>query len=153
MRYVNLLSAVLIATTLAPFEDAGARVYKWVDEDGNVQYTQTRPPDRPAETVEPRYYQPPAPADGADPTTTKTASKEGDKPEKETEKEETEYADPKTVEEFRKKNCELARKNLETLQQPSGRIRIEDGKGGFLDDAGKQAKIEETKRQVAENCK
>jgi len=42
--------AALIAA--APFP-APAEIYRWVDEQGRVHYTQTPPPDRPAATVRP----------------------------------------------------------------------------------------------------
>ena len=32
---------------------ADARIYKWVDDQGNVQYSQTKPRDREAQTVTP----------------------------------------------------------------------------------------------------
>lgn len=49
MNKTLLLAALIVA---APFP-ALAEIYRWVDAQGRVHYTQTPPPDRPAETVRP----------------------------------------------------------------------------------------------------
>ena len=46
----TLWLAVLIAAAPSP---ALAEIYRWVDAQGRVHYTQTPPPDRPAATVRP----------------------------------------------------------------------------------------------------
>jgi hypothetical protein len=49
MKKTLLLAALIVAAPLP----ALAEIYRWVDAQGRVQYTQTPPPDRPAETVRP----------------------------------------------------------------------------------------------------
>ena len=47
MKFLVLILAALLAMTTA----AHAEVYKWVDEDGNVHFTDTPPPKQKTEEV------------------------------------------------------------------------------------------------------
>ena len=42
---------ILLVLVILPFTDGHARMYKWVDDDGNVQYTERPPPDRDAKEL------------------------------------------------------------------------------------------------------
>lgn len=138
-----ILTAVLALGLAAP-GSAFARIYKWVDDEGNVQYTQTPPADRPAETVVTHIPKqvPPAqhPAEGSDQQSAEGGSSGQAQA----------AADQK---EQMKRNCEIARQNAKLLE--SGirvKVKDDDGNTAVLDDQQKAAKLAETKKQVELFC-
>lgn len=150
MRTRHLLLAAIVS--LAPLSEGfAAEMYKWTDDEGFTQFTQSPPSDRPYEVVNPRVTKPSQPAKEAPAAETngEVATQEEKEPAKD-------GAEPQQVaerEEQMKKNCEIAQENLRILE--SGvRVKVTDEKGepSFLDDAAKAEKLKQTKAQIKENC-
>jgi len=119
------------------------KVYKWVDAEGNTQYTQTPPPPSvQTDTVHLPTDPPPLPA-AADSTDAPPAAA-GNAP------------DNKALQEqARARNCQIARQNLETMTTNSN-IAMPDpnanNKLKVLNDEERLAAIEKAKQQVTEFC-
>ena len=149
MRHPIAIVALLAALGLGHAADA--RMYKWVDDEGNVQYTQHPPPQgKQAEQL--KLYGTVADDEEAakklDALREKAGSASKDR------EFATEYTEYMREREARiKQNCEIARQNLRVLENAS-RVQDRDASGQpyFLDDATRSAKVEETRRQVSEFC-
>jgi len=140
--------AAAIVMLVAPAQDAAARIYKWVDEEGNVQYTQKPPPDRPSETVD---------VATSGPSTAPEDEQEGEQS-ADAEPGEAEQAPaPEQLameqEEQIRQNCEIARNNLKLLE--SGvRVQTRDEAGNpvILDDEAREEELAEARKQVQTFC-
>ena len=145
------IATIAFATALwaAPPLQA-AKLYKWVDEQGNVTYSQTKPPDRESETIRLR-------------SATLDSSGAEDKLDDLNDRAESQRKDREVAEnsatataanaERKANNCGIARENMRILRTTS-RIRTKDtgGEAYFLDEAGIQAKIAESQQQIDDNC-
>lgn len=134
-------------------------VYKWVDADGKVHYSQSPPLDRPAEKVK-MPSQPPADAapkaqapktigteKEPDTATTKDQNQAAQKDKKETKKEKREK------EAQRQENCDQARRSLEGLEsRPRARKTEPDGTLVYMTDEERQAAIEQSRQGVSDFC-
>jgi len=145
------IAAIALAPALwasAPVQ--AAKLYKWVDEQGNVTYSQTKPPDREAETI--RLRSATLDASGAqdrlDELNDRAAAQQKDREFAENSATATAERDERMT-----SNCEIARQNMRILKTTS-RIQDKDADGEpyFLDEAGIQAKIASTQRQIDNNC-
>ena len=126
-----------------------AEMYKWVDDEGQVQYSQSPPPGRPAQTIKP----PPKVDSKAARDKLKQQLQDfevrGDKRQEQAE------ADQKTQEQAgeRKADCEAARERLAKL---AGKPRIlqyaEDGSSKRLTEEERQAAIAEARKKIEEHC-
>ncbi|HEX9583704.1 MAG TPA: DUF4124 domain-containing protein [Gammaproteobacteria bacterium] len=143
--------ALVIALAGAPLAPTQAKLYKWVDEDGNVTYSERKPPDQSATEIKIR----PAPA-----TPEQSRQQlEGLKDKVETGQMDRDYAktaateDQAHAEQF-KKNCEIARQNKRVLENTS-RIQDQDKDGNsyFLDQQQVSTKLEQTNKQIELYCK
>lgn len=137
--YRYLLIALLFSIT--SLSQAG--IYKWVDEQGNVHYSQKRPQDKQYERIKAPAS---APADAQSPyATSKESDKEGDKKGSTADSESAKNA------ELRRKNCEAAKKNLQIYQVYN---RVKDDKGNYirLDDNDRARLIEQNKQAIEEFC-
>ncbi len=151
-RYLRLWPLVaVVLLVMAPVESSLARLYKWVDEYGNVTYSERKPPGQQAEEIKVRT----APA-----STPKAEERLDSMREKtDTQRKDREFAtnaaneNQKEIEVF-KKNCEIARQNRRVLQN-SSRIQGTDGQGKnyFLDEREIQAKLQQTNKQIELYCK
>ncbi|CAN5897544.1 DUF4124 domain-containing protein [soil metagenome] len=126
-----------------------AEVYKWVDDQGQVQYSQSPPPGRPAQTIKP-----PPKVDSKSARETleqqlKDAEIRSDKQQEQAE------ADQKTQEQGdeRKAACEAARERLTKLE---GKPRIlqyaEDGSSKRLTEEERQTAIAEARKKIEKYC-
>jgi hypothetical protein len=142
-----LLIALLLTTTLCH----ASGIYKWVDEQGQVHYSQSAPASVPAEQMQE------APPPANDP-----AAIRGDLQrqleafdERRAQRDEA-FAEQKQKEEvarIRKNNCETARKNLEKLRRGGNNAYMTpEGEVIRLTDEDRAARIEAAKQGVAENC-
>jgi hypothetical protein len=123
---------------------AQAAVYKWVDEKGRVHYSANPPPSAPATEVRIR----PAP-----PTAGQPQSQGAAQPEAGQDGQPAAAAEPASREEALRKNCEIARNNLEVLENPANRrFRQTDGSVGTFSDAERQAQTEQARKHVKEFC-
>jgi hypothetical protein len=128
---------------------AQAVIYKWTDEKGKVQYSQTPPPGVNAALIEPAA--PPPNAGQSDEALQKRL--EGFEQRREArEKSKAEQAGEKEAQKIRAENCQRARDDLATLQA-HGRISIKEGDTyRALTEEERQAKISEAQAHVDEFC-
>jgi len=150
MRRFPIKATVLIAALLAAGNAGAVKLYKWVDEDGNVTYSQQRPPSAAAQTLDLKGYQSP------DPVAREKLEKalEADKAKQKDREFAAGEAAAKHERDARiKKNCEIARQNMRVLRN-SSRIRNKnkEGKPYFLDAKQVEAKITETQRHIDDYC-
>ncbi|MEF8727362.1 MAG: DUF4124 domain-containing protein [Accumulibacter sp.] len=153
-----LLLAVLVVTTAV----SGAEVYKWVDEKGVTHFSELPPPGQ--QGVKPR--QPPAVQ--GQPQAAPASADDGGRPagktwqEKETEfrqrqierdaaarKQEEQDAAAKRLQ----RDCLLARKSLENLQNANAVARYDDrGERVYLDDRQRAALIQQHGQEIDARC-
>jgi hypothetical protein len=138
-----LLGSILMAFSVS----VPAALYKWVDENGTMQYSQEPPPsgsyqEIQAPTTPPSSEQEPSPANSnsgpaADPATATPASKQ----------------DLAKQEAARELNCQLAQERLSQLENHA-RIRYKsaDGSMRIMSEEEKQAKLLETRKMADETC-
>lgn len=124
-------------------------IYKWVDAQGNVVYSQMPP-----ETGDYQILNTPSssPANSAETESQSTmapttSAGSAEQPEQ---KVDPDKLAAKSAE-IRQKNCEAAKKNLE-VYTVYRRIRKEDGSVVRLDDNERQKRIDEAKKQIEEFC-
>ena len=138
-----LLLGILPAT-------APAAVYKWVDENGQVQYTQTPPPgDIEATELKP----PPEPADQAGTIERVEAREKGLEERRESrEQSAKEAADDAEYEKQKAQRCEAAKRRLEQLQYPRTNLVDPDGTERRATEEERLEKLREAEGQVKDFC-
>ena len=157
---MRISSALIAATLIFVCAGAQAQAYRWVDKDGKVRYGDSPPPGTKATVLKGAAVAvpPPAPAAAKD---AKGAAKAPVDPaqsfnerqlkaKEDAAKAEKEAADAAT----RQKNCDRSQgflRSLETGQRIS--TTNAQGERAFLDDAGRKAQVEETRAEIAKNCK
>ena len=162
VRRIPIFLALLIAAG-----GAGAQMYKWVDKDGKVRYSDTPPPGVKTSTVrEPSAAPAPAPAakDAKDAKDGK-AAKKGPLTPAEQEQEyrkrraESEKAAEKTAAEqkelaTKKADCERAREYLRTLESGQRISRTNaQGERTFLDESQVAQETASARQAAQANCK
>jgi hypothetical protein len=148
-RYLTLILSLTALCWLAP---ALGKTYRWVDENGVTVYSQSPPPEG---TTATEVQPPPPPATPSDEAWQKLNQQRlklqdaREDRELELEKKRKQQAE----EEKRRKNCEIARKNLERLEGPPIRLmRTPSGDYQPMTEEERQAKREEARAQVKEYC-
>ena len=130
---------LFLATLMIVSLSASAGLYKWVDDEGNVHYSQKRPANQQFK----RLKEPaPAPAD-AKPLYQTTGSSS-----KASETATSESAKNKAI---RISNCEKAKKSLNNYQIHR-RMRDKDGNVTVLDDKVRASQIESAKAAISNYC-
>jgi hypothetical protein len=149
LRVGPLAVAVLLA--MAPVESTSARLYKWVDEYGNVTYSERKPPGQQAEEIRVRTA----------PISSETAREQLDSlkekanlQQKDRDLVKSVSQDNQNEAEVFKKNCEIARQNRTVLEH-SSRVVGKDGQGKsyFLDEDEIRAKLKKSYEQIERYCK
>ena len=142
MRRLMVLAALLALSAAAP-----AKLYKWVDKDGNVTYSERKPPDVQAEEVK---------VQGVAPVTNEEARErldsigsKADEERKDREFKETYAAETAERDARLKENCKTARENLRVLETAS---RIKDAEGNYVDESTRESRISQAKQNIADNC-
>ena len=131
---------------------AAAEVYKSVDENGRVVFSQKPPANTKSEVIKPRYSKPPtAPAGAAAPFV--PPAQPGAMP---TATEETK-AKELTPEQLaaKQRNCEIARERLAQLQAPRARrlqYTNEQGELAYLTPDLLEQRITDAQTKITENC-
>jgi hypothetical protein len=153
MRFVSRLGLTLCCLPLL----MGAEVYRWVDPDGVVNYTQLKPEGVEAELVTADTGRR-VPAK-ASPRTAEAESTEGQ--DRLSENQQRMLADLRAAEterqeqiaKVREANCQQARDVLARLTS-RGRIRVvgDDGVERVMAEEERQQRIDESQRSVALNC-
>jgi hypothetical protein len=147
MRSGTLIAlALTLATT-----SANAAMYKWTDQNGNVQYGQFPPTG-----VETKRISASGTTHEVKPPDSKSPQQrlqELEEQKKQQGEQEAEAAATQQLAAQRRNNCELARKNLAVLQEDGHhRVRLPDGTVTYLTGEQKQQRIDQANRQVKENC-
>ncbi|MDH3315989.1 MAG: DUF4124 domain-containing protein [Gammaproteobacteria bacterium] len=144
-----LAAAALLVMT--PVESSLARLYKWVDDYGNVTYSERKPPGQQVEEIKVRAapVSPEQAQEELDSLKEKANSSQKDRDVAKTAARE----DQQESEAF-KKNCEIAQQNRRVLEN-SARVQSKDTEGNsyFLDSAEIQAKLEQSNKQIELYCK
>ncbi len=147
----NWLATIAFATALGTASPAqAAKLYKYVDEQGNVTYSQKKPLGQEAETI--RLNSATLDSSGAqeklDRLNEQAAAQQKDR----------EFADNSVTataerNERMSNNCKIAQENMRILRSTS-RIQDKDENGEpyFLDESAIQAKMADTQRQIDNNC-
>lgn len=145
-------SFVLLAILMLLPALSAAKMYRWIDENGQVQYTQTPPPDQQAESIAPPP--PPPSSTAAEAARLKQQVEAFDKRRYDEKYEADEAFREAENNKLRDKNCSATRQSLATLQK-GGRVSQtdKDGNKNYLDDSARQAKIQEAQKYLNENCK
>lgn len=130
---------------------AQAVTYKWLDEQGNVVYSQTPPPDGTAyeilDTIKPSR----TPPKSAPTAQTSKAVADLQASEKERKANQDLASEQAKNAELRAKNCASAKQNLETYTVYK-RIRQPDGSVKRIPDDERERKIKEYQQAVKEFC-
>lgn len=139
----------------------GADVYRWVDENGVVNYTQLKPEGVPAERVSAATGQRVTAPQAETPATANADTRRPGAGEQLTDEQQQMLEDLHAAEEARQRevarirqaNCEQARALLERLTS-RGRIRVQgpDGVERVLPEEERQQRIAEAQRAIATNC-
>ena len=131
-----------------------ARVYKSVDADGNVTYSQTKPTDsNNVETIKTPKPQPAPPVQKTIEPSSENASTEQVEQKPEINPEEKEKLDAENAE-IEKQNCKNSKKRLAELKA-AGRIKITDDNGDlkWASEEEIQARKDHLKSNVEKWCK
>lgn len=131
---------VLLLTTMMIFaSSASAGLYKWVDDEGNVHYSQKRPANQQFKRLK---APPPAP--------------QGSKPlyqsvDKAADSTNAVAAETEKNEKIRADNCAKAKRNLSNYQI-NRRIRDKDGNVTYIDNNDREKQIENAKQAISNYC-
>ena len=149
-RYLPLTCVLLALASGLKAADKD-EIYKWVDDAGEIHYTQVPPPNRDYEVMKRAA----APAD--DPDKIRNDLKEQvetmDKQQEEKAEEVKDAEQWARIQKQRRKNCEIAKKNLANLHQGGQKaFMTPDGEVVRLTDDERQRRIDEANKQIKENC-
>ena len=139
------LALVIAGLILAPAAFAG--LYKYVDDNGNVTYSQTPP-----ESGQYEYMKTPGPKPASPAARTRDSYRESiNQAAEERKKDEKVQEEMAKNEEIRKQNCEQAKKNLQAYTVYR-HIRDEKGNVQRLDDKERAARIKENQQAIKDFC-
>lgn len=138
-----LITTVLVAVSCA----APAKLYKWVDKDGNVTYSQVKPPDAQAEEV--RIHGVPAVTNEQARERLDQLNQKVDTADKDREFARTHATESAEREARLKENCKIAQENLRVLKTAS---RVKDAEGNFVDEKAREARIAQTHEEIENSC-
>jgi Domain of unknown function (DUF4124) len=150
LRHLPVVWTLLVFATASPAADT-QDIYKWTNDQGEVQYTQFPPPGRPAEILHGAL----PPAQSSE-TAGNDLQKQVETMDKQNEEQLQGAKDAKQwaeIQKIRRSNCETANKNLVNLQR-GGNVRYLGPKGEVirLTEEERQKRIDEANKQIKENC-
>jgi hypothetical protein len=146
MKAKTLSLQLLLAATIAGFAaSATAAMYKWTDKQGNVQYTETPPPEGDTTEIAP-------PPRVAPPSANKLTGKDSSGEVENGKTAEGEKPLTPEQQEIYKRNCEAARGNMETYKT-ARRVQQADGEVVVMDDEVRQKKMQQAEEQINKFCK
>lgn len=129
---------LLLATMMIFASSAFAGLYKWVDDDGNVHYSQKRPANQQFKTLK----APPAPENNKPLYNSTLKQTKGDN---------TARSETANNKEIRDENCAIAKKNLK-VHQIYRRIKDKDGKLKVVNDDERAENIKQAQQAISEFC-
>jgi hypothetical protein len=150
-KLFRTVTATIFCSLLCMATPAMAKLYKWVDENGVTQYTQTPPPKGDFSQVK----APPKPA--VDPQRAQDRMEirldAFQQRRDEAAKSKAEAAKKATERREKAAKCEKARKNL-TFLQSHARVRVtdEEGKATQLPEEQRQARIKQANEAIKQYC-
>ena len=145
---------LILACALAVSAPALAQLYKWVDKDGRITYSDQPPPAQTSKQLNiSTGTGSPGPAAAA-PRSALERDKELEKGRADAREKEKVAADAERKAESQRENCNRARSYLRTVTE-GGRISYPDSKGerALLDDAQIEAERVKAQKAVDEACK
>lgn len=149
--FIPQFKHIVVAALFCLSAVANAQIYKWVDENGNMQFSQFPPEDQVAETIEIKTAKP-VDTEGAQKeiddliTSQEDAAKAAEEAQAEAEAAEKEQA-------AKAENCRIARANLTNYQNnPGRRVSDENGNITYIKEEDRQAKMKEFQAQIDEFC-
>jgi len=150
LRRLTVICALLVFTAPSPAADS-QNMYKWIDDQGEVHYTQFPPPGRKTEKMQP----PPPPAESPN-ASGNDLQQQLDAVNKQNQEQLQGAKDAKQwaqIQKIRRDNCETAHKNLINLER-GGNVRYMGPKGEVirLTEEDRQKRIDEANAQIKENC-
>jgi hypothetical protein len=138
--------ALFVALLLAVSTAVPAKLYKWVDEEGNVTYSERKPPDVQAEEIRVRV---PAVTSEQAESRLEQLNERAETARKDREFKETYAAESAEREARLRQNCETARENLRILETAA---RVKDAEGNFIDDSQREARMQRARQDIEDNC-
>lgn len=147
------LSTVIVAPPVAADE-----MYRWVDKNGVLNYSQIKPEGVNAEKVETRAgttaRSPATPAPAADPAAASGKPKLTEEQQRKLDElKALQQQEEQQIAEIKRANCEKSQKVLERLKlKEHVRIRNPDGTERALGEDERQKRIEEAQLGIATNC-
>lgn len=138
----------------------GAEVYRWVDPNGVVNYTQLKPPGVKAQQITARAGRPMVVADATDQLAGLPGEKPAEGPELSDDQEAmlrdlqaAEQARQDEVARIRQSNCDKSRNVLDRLSGTE-RIRVRDDSGAerVMAEDERERRISDAQRGIADNC-
>jgi uncharacterized protein DUF4124 len=136
--YLMLFSPVLLA-----------KMYKWIDADGNTHYTQSPPPDG----IESETIKVPGKVDAESAQKSlEEKKKKVDSYQKQRNEKAEELAKEEEEKKLNSKNCEIARSNASTLERP--RVNLKDSEGNFYSASEEERvrRLNQAKEDVKKYC-
>jgi Domain of unknown function (DUF4124) len=151
--------AILLATATVT-----AQVYKWIDKDGRVQYTDTPPPASATKTEAKKLAAPPSPTAGSTSSAASAAaapakslqerSKEFDKRRTETAEKAKKDEETEKVAKQNQERCKEANRYLSSLESGAPLVRNNDkGERTIMTDAERASETARAKAAATESCK
>ena len=141
-RILSILSISMLFPALC-----FATIYKWVDEEGKIHYSERKPPEASAEKMN---------VPSKAPTVTSTYKRPSLKTEDETGADtqgDTQQKKPEMNPEEKKKACNDARKSLETINS-RGRVKLRDKDGNirYMGEDERQDRIKREQERINKYC-
>ena len=146
---------LLFALLLGFVFDAHTQVYKWVDQDGNVQYTDQPPPSGAAQDEKKLNIKspPPPPSVNSQASASETLDEKMQAFQERRASEQEAEAKQQVEAVENNKRCVSAQGQLKIFRE-SPRLTFPDGQGGivYADDEMRQKKIAEAQKNIATYC-
>lgn len=147
-----MIARILAAVLFLACADAGAALYKWVDEKGVTHYTEQPPPDRKSTRIEIRSDGPAAAPEKADSWKEKEVELRRRRLEQER-AQETSDAKAKNEAAQRRYHCLRARDALETLAPGHPVYQLNDkGERVYLEDAQREEQLKRWRKEAETWC-
>lgn len=142
--------AFAFAVLLSPAVAAGVNIYKWVDDEGNVHYTQSPPQDRSSELLAPA----PGPADPREAIEAlDEMHRKADEMRQQRLDRQSEQQREQDLASRKRANCEQARNRLEQLRTSQRPYTMDaSGERVRMSEEQRAAAIRQAEANVAENC-
>ena len=155
MRRLIILFASLVCLGLACH--AYAEIYKWVDEDGKVVFSERKPSsdDTVVEQVTPKFDNPRSTVETAPNQASDTPEAPGEAQDIAEKRELTTLSEEQKAKNaaIEKRNCEAAKKRFESLQRPRVNEVLPDGGRRRMGEEERQDALSKTQDTINQWCK